>query len=180
VRDAQRSIAELGRSAPRFSWRTTSIAAAVLLLALAANVLFAHRRDVAETATNPILGADFEQPAVAPIERHPPLPAPPATLLGSDRSDNAAAAAALAEIVVSEAERQAKRSAAPPIGNDEARAATNSDPPASKQAAAKTESKPTTRSKKASTRSKPQPSGWKTHQEPADEAPKEQGWVIRR
>jgi len=180
VGDTQRSPAEPGRGAPRFSWQTTSIAAAILLLAIAANVLFAHRRDVIETATNPILGADFEHPAVAPIEPHPPLPAPAATLQGSDRSGNATAAAALAEIVVSEAERQAKRPAAPPIGNDEAKAATNSDPPASKQAAAKTESKPTTRSKKASTRSKPQSSGWKTHQEPADEAPKEQGWVIRR
>jgi hypothetical protein len=180
VHDADRSTAKPGRIARWLSWRSTSLAAAILLLALAANVLFAHRRDVAETAANASLGADFEHPTEAPIEPAPLLPAPPATLQGGDRPDDATTAAALAEIIASEAEQQAKRSAAPPIGNDESKPATNSDPPALKRKATKTESKPTAKTENASTQSKPQSSGWKTRQEAAAEAPKEQGWVIRR
>ncbi len=178
--DADRSTAEPGRIARWLSWRNTSIAAAILLLALAANVLFANRRGVAESAANAILGADFEHPTKAPIEPGPLLPATPATLQGSGRPDDATTAASLAEIIVSEAEQQAKRSAAPLIGNDESKATTNSDPPALKHKATKTESKPTAKTKKASTQHEPKSSGWKTRQKAATEAPKEQGWVIRR
>jgi len=166
----------------RFSWRTTSIAAAILLLAFAANVLFAHRRSMAESATSAILGADFALPSVVPSEDRPLLPTPPDPLRSNDRISDATTGAALAEVIVSEAEREAKRPAPTQAADDETGPATRSGSNTSNRDVARTAVKSSAKVQKqeSAPRSKSPSDTWKTRQQPTEETPKEQGWVIRR
>jgi serine/threonine-protein kinase len=184
--DGQQSAEEPSGLASRLGWRIPSIAAAILLLALTANVLFAHRRNVAESAASEILGSEFEQPAVVPIEPAPPLPVPAPTIALQDSERLDAAAAALAEVIVNEAEQLAKQGAAPDNRDGEAGAATSSVPPEPKREPKRepTKTQPMStakaKAKEVSKPSQPQSSGWATGQKSIEEAPKETGWVIRR
>jgi|GEM_PF-1386777 len=175
--DAHAKAVESGGVASRLTWRTATIAAAILLLGAAANMLFAHRRSVAESAASSILGSDFEQPVIVPIE---PRPHPSAAFDGIDETGDADTAAALAQAVVFEAERLAKQTAPPNVQADDGEAAAHSDPPPEKRQTTSIESKPTAVTKSASTPNAPRQSGWKTRLKAAEEAKKEQGWVIRR
>jgi serine/threonine-protein kinase len=172
----------------RLSWRYASVAAAILLLALAANVLFTHRRTVAQTAANAILGADFEPRTAAPIE----LQDVPEEALVEVRDDaalgDASAAAALAEAIVSEAEREMEKPRSE-TGNGDPREslgeagtakATPAVPKSEPRSATTTKRTITAPPAKPAPRDAPETAGWQKREKPTDQEPEEQGWVIRR
>jgi serine/threonine protein kinase len=182
VSDPADATAETKEDKGRFGWRIPSIAAAIVLLAVAANVLFAHRRDVAKSAASAILGADFAPPSQTASDPVPLHLTPPASLRGSDHISDASTAAALAEVIVSEAEREAKRPVEVHKPGEEAKATTTSGSNKSNRDSSKGTAKSSVKrpKKESTTRTQSQSGAWKTRQKPTEETPKEQGWVIRR
>ena len=160
----------LARARKRAPWRFTGIAAAIALLALAANLLFTHRRTVAQTAASAILGAEFEHPdrSQAPLLSDPPnVPDEPN---GIAVPEPGFAATALAEMIASEAEEHAREGGSEPeAGSDRAPATVTT-----------TVSRPSAASTTPSGSTEPKTSGWTRREGPADEQKEVQEWVIRR
>jgi hypothetical protein len=163
--------ASLARARKRIPWRYSSVAAAIALLALAANLLFTHRRTVAQTAASAILGAEFEQPERSHTALQPRTRNDPTALNGSAALVPEVAATALAEMIASEAEERARADG----GNSTARSG-KPQTTESKTTRATPKVAPTTST--GATESKT--TGWTRREDPPEKNKEVQGWVIRR
>jgi serine/threonine-protein kinase len=172
------------------TWRHTGIAGAILLLAVAANLLFTHRRDVAEHATEAILAGEFEDGFVSTGEPQPQPQSNTPITSGSDfvSTGDFSSATALAEVIRSEAEREIETTTAAPSGSDTPVAVAEPAPIEKSSAPAKRAPKTPSAAKKPPKRASAKPtgrsespaSGWNKRQKETEPVPEESGWVIRR
>jgi hypothetical protein len=160
--------------------RSATIAAALACLALAGNFLFTHRNTVAKTAASAILGADFTTDDADRPNAAPPWP----DALDGERQA-AETAAALAEVVVSEAERVAREAGSSSAAASAPGSPVESVAPAGAQSTAtpprtRSATSPTTRPARASGKQASKPTGWSQRADSPEADEEVNGWIIRR
>jgi len=173
----------LARAIEAVTWRRGAIGVAVLMLAVAANLIFAQRRTVAVTAEGGLRDTSVEQliPAQPDGENAAALlemygwnasDAPNAAVTLEDR---AAEGAAAPTANVSEVEEPAAGEAG---GAEAAKTAVHPDEGDAQRAPAKAApAAPAVKRRKAV---EPKPSKWKTRTKPQEDEKEVKGWVIRR